>query len=180
MKDRVEIRLTGSGGQGVILASIILAEAAILNNKLAVQSQSYGPEARGGASKAEVVISDKKIQFPKVQQTDVLLALTQVALNKYAADTTSDTILIIDSSLEVPESTPTKKIISIPILKTATEVMGKAMVANIIATGAINGACNLVPPELLEKAVLSRVPKGTEELNARSLAEGYKLVSLLA
>jgi 2-oxoglutarate ferredoxin oxidoreductase subunit gamma len=83
MKDRIEIRLGGSGGQGLILGGIILAEAAILDGKNAIQAQSYGPEARGGASKAEVIIADGEIAFPKVQNADVLLALTQKACDKY-------------------------------------------------------------------------------------------------
>lgn len=176
MSKQVEIRLTGSGGQGLILGGIIMAEAALLDGKNAIQSQSYGPEARGGASKAEVIISEHEIDFPKVEVPDLLLALTQVAADKYADDIKSDGILLVDSSVSLPERIVAGKIIQIPILQTAAEVIGKPMVANIIAMGAIQQILNIVSKESLESAVLNRVPKGTEELNRRALAEGYRLV----
>lgn len=176
MSKQVEIRLTGSGGQGLILGGIIMAEAALLDGKNAIQSQSYGPEARGGASKAEVIISENDIDFPKVEVPDLLLALTQVAADKYADDIKADGILLVDASVTLPEGIKAGKIIQIPILQTATEVIGKPMVANIIAMGAIQQILNSVSKESLEEAVLNRVPKGTEELNRRALAEGYRLV----
>lgn len=176
MSKQVEIRLTGSGGQGLILGGIIMAEAALLDGKNAIQSQSYGPEARGGASKAEVIISEHEIDFPKVEVPDLLLALTQVAADKYANDIKKDGILLVDSSVTLPAGIQAGKVIQIPILQTAAEVIGKPMVANIIAMGAIQQILNTVSKESLEKAVLSRVPKGTEELNRRALAEGYRLV----
>lgn len=176
MAKQTEIRLTGSGGQGLILAGIILAETAIMQGDNAVQSQSYGPEARGGASKAEVIISDEDIYFPKVDKADIMLSLTQVAMDKYADTLKEDGILVVDSSIEVPEDLKAEKIISIPILNTAKEVIGKTMVANIVALGAIQELSNIVTKEYLEEAVLSRVPRGTEELNKKALQEGYNLV----
>lgn len=176
MAKQTEIRLTGSGGQGLILAGIILAEAAIAQGSNAVQSQSYGPEARGGASKAEVIISKEEIDFPKVAKADMMLSLTQVALDKYADTLKEDGILVVDSSLTVPADLKAKKIVSIPMLNTAKEVVGKSMVANIVAIGAIQQLSDIVSKESLEDAVLSRVPKGTEELNKRALQEGYNLV----
>ncbi|MCG8538731.1 MAG: 2-oxoacid:acceptor oxidoreductase family protein [Clostridia bacterium] len=176
MAKQTEIRLTGSGGQGLILAGIILAESAILKGENAVQSQSYGPEARGGASKAEVIISKEEIDFPKVGKADIMLALTQVALDKYANTLKSEGLLVVDSSINVPEDLNVKNIVSIPILNTASEVIGKTMVANIVALGAIQELTDIVSKEYLEEAVLSRVPRGTEELNKRALQEGYNLV----
>ncbi|MCT4604953.1 MAG: 2-oxoacid:acceptor oxidoreductase family protein [Marinisporobacter sp.] len=175
MSKQMELRLTGSGGQGLILGGIILAEAAIMDGKNAIQSQSYGPEARGGASKAEVLISTEEIDFPKVQTADLLLSLTQVACDKYVDLIGAEGLLLVDSTVKVPESTKAGEIVQIPILETASEVVGKPMVANIIAIGAINALLNIVSKESLEAAVLNRVPKGTEELNKRALEEGYKL-----
>ncbi|TCO79792.1 2-oxoacid:acceptor oxidoreductase family protein [Marinisporobacter balticus] len=175
MSKQMELRLTGSGGQGLILGGIILAEAAIMDGKNAIQSQSYGPEARGGASKAEVIISNEEIDFPKVQTADLLLSLTQVACDKYVDLIGQEGLLLVDSSVTVPENTNAGEVIQIPILETASEVIGKPMVANIIAIGAINALLNIVSKESLEAAVLNRVPKGTEELNKSALAEGYKL-----
>lgn len=174
MKSQQEIRLSGSGGQGLILGGIILAEAAIIDGKNAVQSQSYGPEARGGASKAEVIISSDVIDYPKVEKADVLLALTQVAYDKYIKTLKDDGILIIDSV--VKHRGGTHKIVQVPILSTASEKIGKSMVANIVAIGSIQQLTNIVSREALEKAVLNRVPKGTEELNKKALIEGYNLV----
>jgi 2-oxoglutarate ferredoxin oxidoreductase subunit gamma len=173
MSTQKEIRLSGSGGQGLILAGVILAEAALIDGKRAIQSQSYGPEARGGSSKAEVIISDNEIDFVKVQKCDMLLCLTQAAYDKYGKDFTR--LLIIDENLNVKYPEP-EKVVRIPILDTALEKLGKPMVANIVALGAVNGVLNLVSKESLVNAVISRVPKGTEELNKRALESGYGLV----
>ncbi len=173
---QMEIRLGGSGGQGLILAGIILAEAAILDGKNAVQSQSYGPEARGGASKAEVIISDDGIDFPKVNEADVLLVLTQEAYDKYSAGLNKDGTLIADSQVNVEESA-FGDVYHLPMIDTAAKNLGRTMVANIIALGVIQSATDVVSRESLEQAVLGRVPKGTEELNQKALAEGYALAA---
>ena len=169
-----ELKLTGSGGQGLILAGVILAEAALISGKKAIQSQSYGPEARGGASKAEVIISDGDIDFVKVQKCDMLLCLTQAAYDKYGKDHTK--VLIMDSRLSLKYPEP-EKVVKIPVLDSAAEKIGKPMVANIIALGAINGLLDLVSKEALSEAVLKQVPRGTEDLNKRALELGYELVS---
>ena len=169
-----ELRLTGSGGQGLILAGVILAEAAILDGKQAIQSQSYGPEARGGSSKAEVIISDAEIDFIKVQKCDMLLCLTQDAYDKYGKEFTR--ILVVDESLKLKYTEP-EKVYSLPILETAFSKLHKPMVANIVALGAVNGLLNLVSRKSLSEVVVSRVPKGTEELNKMALEAGYALVT---
>ena len=168
-----ELRLTGSGGQGLILAGVILAEAALLDGKRAIQSQSYGPEARGGASKAEVIISDSDIDFIKVQKCDMLLCLTQDAYDKYGKEKAS--VLIMDEGMDLKYPAP-EKVVKIPIIATAAEKLGKPMVANIVALGAVNGVLKLLSRESLAEAVLNRVPKGTEDLNKRALEAGYELV----
>jgi len=169
-----EIRLSGSGGQGLILCGIILAEAAIMDGLNAVQSQSYGPEARGGASKAEVIISDADIHYPKVRKPDIFIALTQKAYDKYVDTIEEDGIIIIDRSVKTSNAKGDSEY-KLPILDTAKDVVGKAMVANIVALGAINSIAKLISDETLEKAVLNRVPPGTEELNRKALEEGKKL-----
>lgn len=178
MSSQYEIRLSGSGGQGLILAGIILAEAAIEDGKNAVQSQSYGPEARGGASKAEVIISNDEIHYPKVKECDLLLALTQLACNKYIDSLKKNGTLVIDSSIDCPERNDIR-IISIPILDTANNKLMKPLVANIVALGAINCVSNIVSNDSLRSAVLCRVPRGTEELNEKALEEGMKLIKRL-
>jgi len=176
MSNQVEFRLSGSGGQGLLLAGIILSEAAINEDKNAVQTQSYGPEARGGASKAEVIISHEDIDFPKVTAPNVVLALTQVAADKYVESVREDGIVIVDSRIVLPETLKAQRIISVPILETASEKIGKSIVANIVAIGVIQEATQVISKESLEAAVLSRVPRGTEDLNRMALSAGYELV----
>lgn len=173
---KMQLRLTGSGGQGVILATIILADAALCGGKNAVQSQSYGPEARGGMCKAEVIISDENIWFTKVQNPTFLLALTQEALDKFSAGVDKDCLVMADSSLTVPACLRGNRVISVPILQTAREAVGKIFTANIVAVAAINEALKIVPFEVLKESVLKRIPKGTEAINIKALEEGEKLV----
>ncbi len=172
--EKYEVRLSGSGGQGLLLAGIILAEAAITEGKNAVQTQSYGPEARGGASKSEVLISDEAIDFPKVRNCDILLALTQKAYEQYNEGLKEDGILIVDSSVAVDKN-ETHKVYSAPITESAVVNLGKPMVTNIVALGTIIGITNMLTKEALEQAVLKRVPKGTEDLNRRALSLGYEM-----
>jgi len=170
MSSRYEIRLAGSGGQGLILAGIILAEAAgIYDGKFVCQTQSYGPAARGGASKAEVVISDREIDYPKAIQPDVLLAMNQKSLDTYIADLKPEGLLIVDATL-VPE-VPVDRYIAIPFTHIARE-LGKEMVANIVALGALAALSGAVTLEGMEKAVLARVPPPTRELNQKALQAG--------
>lgn len=173
---KYELRLSGTGGQGLILAGIILAEAALLDEKLAIQSQSYGPEARGGSSKAEVIISDEAIYFPKVTRPNLLLAMSQEAMNKYGHDLPADGILVSDSLFVTKLPEHQGKIYQLPITHTAKEALGKALVANIIALGALVKITGIVSQASLEKAVLNRVPKGTEEMNKKALLLGMELV----
>jgi 2-oxoglutarate ferredoxin oxidoreductase subunit gamma len=170
MSSRYEIRLAGSGGQGLILAGSILAEAAgVYDGKFVCQTQSYGPEARGGASKAEVVISDAPIDYPKAIQPDVLLALNQKSLEAFSADLKPGGLLLVDADL-VKEA-PAGRVLALPFTRIARE-LGRAMAANIVALGALAQLTGAVSLESLTAAVLARVPKGTEDLNRRALAAG--------
>ena len=168
-----ELRLSGTGGQGLILAGIILAEAALLDGKLAIQSQSYGPEARGGSSKSEVIISEDAIHFPKVTKPDLLLAMSQEAANKYSHDLTKDSVMITDSLFV---SDFGGKVYELPITHSAREGLGKILFANIVALGALVKLTGVVSAESLEKAVLNRVPKGTEDKNRKALQIGMDLI----
>jgi len=176
MSKQFEIRLSGAGGQGLLLAGIVLAEAAILDNKHAIQTQSYGPEARGGASKSEVIISDEMIHYPKVRMPDLFLALTQESADTYLKESDTNGIIITDERVTIDGGVNYEKLYSAPILKTASKKVGKSIVANIVALGMIVEATNVVSKEAILKAVLNRVPKGTEELNKLALESGYALV----
>lgn len=180
MSERYEIRFSGSGGQGMILAGIIMAEAAaIYGDKNAVQSQSYGPESRGGASKAEVIISQGPIDYPKATAIDCMLAMTQESCTKYHGDVKSGGILLVDSEevKNVPQGE--FKVYSYPIIGTARDEMGKTIVANIISLGMITELTGVVSRESVEKAVLSRVPAAFVDLNKKALQIGFERAAAL-
>ncbi len=172
---RYEIRLSGSGGQGLILAGKILAEAvAIYEGRNAVQTQSYGPEARGGASKAEVVISDEDIDYPKAMELDVLLALTQESCMTYVEDLKEGGVLIVDSDAVKTLPKGNFRCFTAPIASIAVERVGKMVVTNIVALGLLTKISGAVSEDSMRNAILARVPKGTEELNMKAFDEGLK------
>ncbi len=173
---KAELRFTGSGGQGVIMATIILAEAAYADKLQAVQSQSYGPEARGGLCKAECIIDEKPISYTKVILPNLLLSLTQASLDKYVGSLQKDAVVLVDSGLTVPEDVKAKHmVISLPILDSAVEVIHNPMAANIISVGAVNAIMQLASEASLEEAVLNHIPKGTEEKNIQALHLGAQM-----
>ncbi len=174
---RYEMRLAGSGGQGVILASVILAEAAVIAGLHTVQSQAYGPEARGGVSRAETIVSRDKIWYSKVTHPDFLLALTQASLDTYSKTLAPGAVVMMDDSLEKPAIPDAGRVIEAPILRTAKEVVGKAFTANIVALGAINAALGLFDEACLLEAVRRHIPAGTEEINKKALDAGAALIS---
>lgn len=175
MSHRYELRFSGAGGQGLILAGIIMAEAAaIYDGKQALQSQSYGPEARGGASKSEVIISDQPIDYPKATAVDALLALTQEACDKYSADLKEGGILLLDSDLVKKIPKGNFQVVKIPIINTAKNEVGRTIVANIVALGAMVALTGIVSKESAEKAVLARVPEAFVDLNRKAFQKGYE------
>lgn len=171
--NRYELGFSGSGGQGLITAAVIFAEAAgVFGGKHVCQTQSYGPEARGGKSKAEVVISDQPIDYPKAIELDLLLAMNQAACDAYFFDLQPNGLLVVDSSLV--EQFPTSRIIPIPFTDIAREEIGNVMVANIIALGSIGVLSGQVSVENLERSLSSRVPPATFEMNKTALHRGIK------
>ncbi|MCD6471942.1 2-oxoacid:ferredoxin oxidoreductase subunit gamma [Candidatus Aerophobetes bacterium] len=171
---RIEVRLTGFGGQGVVLSGIILARAAMYDKKEMVQTQSYGPEARGGACRSEVVISEEAILYPLVEEADILVAMSQEALDKHIDSIKKGGTLIIDSDTisRVPEKIGIK-VNKVPATSIASEKLGKGIVANIVMLGALTNLADIVSKEAMEKAVKESVPQGTEAINLKALEEGY-------
>ncbi len=173
MNDRFEIRLSGSGGQGIITAAIILAEAAGIHEKKCVcQTQSYGPEARGGTSKAEVVISDSPIDYPKAMRPNILLAMNQSSCDAYFKSLKSDGLLIVDSSFV--EQIPTNRVVALPFTQIARKEIGNEMVANMIALGAVVSLSSVVSAANLEKAMKAKMSMKTEKINLKGLHAGIK------
>lgn len=177
---RKEIRIAGFGGQGVILAGMAIAQAAGVYADLEVaQTQSYGPEARGGACKCDVVISDQRILYPKVQAPSVLVAMSQPALDKYAKETAHDrTVLIVDSSLvtEVPDGFA--RVVRIPATDIAENTLGKRVAANMVILGAVAAAApEVLPLPTLISAIGDVVHARFRELNEQAARAGFAAVA---
>jgi 2-oxoglutarate ferredoxin oxidoreductase subunit gamma len=174
MGERYEVRLAGLGGQGLILAGIIFAEAAgIHDGNYVSQTQSYGAAARGGFSRSDVVISNEEIHYPKATRLDLLLAMSQSAYEENIKSLKPGGILIIDSTYVNLEGKGDA--ITIPFSKIARDKFGRENVANIIALGAITQIFPQVSSKSMEKAVLNRVPKAHIELNKNAFEEGVKV-----
>lgn len=173
MEDRYEIRFAGSGGQGIIMAALVLAEAAgVYDGKYVCQTQSYGPEARGGNSKAEVVISKKVIDYPRATKLDLLLAMNQAACDTYFLDLKPKGLLVVDATLV--DQVPTSRVVAISFTQIARKEVGKQFVANIVGLGAVGYLAQVVSLKSLEAALIAKVPKGTEEMNRKALHAGIK------
>jgi len=167
------VRLSGSGGQGMILAGVIYGHAAsAYDGRFAAQTQSYGPEARGGASKSDVIICDEPIVYPEADEFELMLCMTQEACAKYAPALKPGGTLLVDS-LYVTEC-GVEGAYALPLTEIAMNVVGRQVTANVVALGAISVLSSLATAEALRAAVLDAAPKGTAELNARAFEEGVK------
>jgi len=179
---RKDIRIAGFGGQGIILAGIVIGKAAALHDGIhAVQTQSYGPEARGGASRTEVVVSDEEVDYPKVQNPDIFVAMSQTALTTYLNDLKDCGTLIIDPDMVsekeiLPFIEQHKiKLYKAPATKTASEEIGIKIVANIVMIGAITKITKVISQEAARISIKESVPPGTEKKNLAAFEAGLKL-----
>jgi 2-oxoglutarate ferredoxin oxidoreductase subunit gamma len=174
MADYYEMRLAGLGGQGLILAGIIVAEAAgIHEGKEVVQTQAYGAETRGGFSRSDIVISDEEILYPKASALDFLLVMSQSAYEEHVGSLKTHGVLLLDSTYVSEVSG--ERTYAIPFSKIAREKFGRENVANIMALGAITQVFSAISQESMEKAVLNRVPPRFVDLNKSAFKEGVKL-----
>ena len=173
--NRIEIRLSGFGGQGIILAGYILGKAAALyDHKHATMTQNYGPESRGGACSAQVIVADVPVSYPHLTQPQVLVAMSQEAYIKYAGELTDGGLLVIDEDLVRPNGDATHaQLFSVPATRIA-EQMGRKMIANIVMLGCLAALDHTVSVDALRQAVRESVPKGTEELNLKAFDRGYE------
>ncbi len=171
-REFVEVRFGGSGGQGVVLMGIILAVAANHDHRCVVQTESYGPEARGGFSRSDVIISNSAIDYPKLESADLLVALSQDSADGYTRSLRRDGILIYDSE-KVPNPPPFPGTsVGLPFTRLAKEETGRPQPANVLALGVVVKITGLVSVESLRKAVVETVPRGTVDVNSRALARG--------
>jgi 2-oxoglutarate ferredoxin oxidoreductase subunit gamma len=176
MKGRIRFVFSGAGGQGVVTAAIVLAEAAVLyENLVAVQSQTYGPEARGGAARSDVIISDSEIYFPKVTQPNVLVCLTQEAYNKYHSIIRPGGLLISDSRYVKTEKKIDARQVALPMFRTVMEKIGNSVVFNMCLLGAVVALTDILKPESIVKAMERRLEHKFPEVNRRALDLGLRL-----
>ncbi len=172
---RKEIVMSGTGGQGVILAGLILAEAAVADGLNATHNQSYGPEARGGASRSEVILSTEDIDYAEIDNPDILVALSQEACSKYAKTVRPGGVLVIDPYWVNTVDAPAINVVKIPVTETAFSNFQKDVAANIIALAALVAMLGLVSEDAAREAVLLRVPPSTREMNSKALEAGFAL-----
>ena len=176
MKDPVQIRFSGAGGQGLITAGVILAEAAMLDGRNVVQTQTYGPEARLGSSRSEVIISSSTIAYPEVTTPDVLLCMSAEAARKYAPKAGPETVVILDSTNVGPEIGGPGRVVRLPISDAAVKA-GSKVVANTVALSVLNSIVPIVSKESLAAAIAARVPPKFRELNQRAGEVGEQLAA---
>ena len=171
---RTEIRLSGFGGQGIILAAYILGKAAALyDRKHATMTQNYGPESRGGACSGQVIISDAPVSYPHLTRPNTVVAMSQEAYVKYSSDLSDGGLLLVDEDLvQTSGGTLNARLCRIPATRIAEE-MGRKMIANIVMLGCLAALDSTVSPDALRQAVRDSVPKGTEDLNVTAFERGY-------
>mgnify|MGYP001814315428 FL=1 len=174
--ERCRMVFSGSGGQGVITAAIVLAEAAVLHEGLvAVQSQAYGPEARGGATRSDIIIADEPIKFPKVIQPNVLVCLTQEAYNKFYPIVRPGGVLITDTRYVKTQRKADAIQKEIPMYQAVMDKIGKPIVFNICMLGALLAITEIISPESIMKVLESRIPSGFLDMNREALDIGMQL-----
>ena len=177
MPKRIELIISGFGGQGVVLAGEILGRAAAYEGKHVVQTQSYGAEARGSTARSEVIISDSKIDFPKVRKCDILVVMGQNALEMHLKDLKEKGVLIVDKD-KVEHLPETKaRVFKIPATKTAAKLLKSRLYANVIMLGALTKITGIVKEEAVEKAIADRMSETAREANIRGFRKGLKLVA---
>ncbi len=173
MAFRYSIRLSGGGGAGLIQAARIIAEAAaIYDNNNAAESCSYGPEARGSASRAEIIISDEAIDYPRAETIDFLVALTQQAFDKHIDDLRPDGIVAVDSHVKISGENKDRKVYSIPFMEIAEKECGKPAMTNIVALGFFAGVNDVVGEKSIQQAILARIPKNSEDIYIKAYDAG--------
>jgi len=175
VQKRSEVRIAGLGGQGVVLAGKILGRAAVYDGKRVVQTQSYGAEARGSAAKSEVIIADERIGFPMVRKCDVLVVMSQNALDKYLKDLKEHGTLLVDESMvrEVPKIKA--RVFMVPATKMAETKLKSKICANVVMLGALIKATGLISQQAVEKAITQSVPNKAQKVNINGFRIGLEL-----
>ena len=172
---RTEIRIAGFGGQGVVLSGVLIGTAAVSDGRRAVQTQSYGAAARGGGARSEVVVSDEPIVYPRVTHPDIMVAMSEEAMQKYGADMRPGALLFIDSDLVKKVIRDDVRKVGVPVSNLATQEFGRTIVANIIMMGVLVAKTGVVSVAGMEAAIRDNVPPKTIDLNLKAFRRGLKL-----
>ena len=176
-QEKIEIRFSGTGGQGLVLASIILAEALMMDGFNIISGESHGIEARGGASSAEIIASKKEILELSVTLPDILVAISQQAYDKYSKKIKNDSLIILDSSLIKSESIPdSENVHAFPFTRLVHEELGTTLPTNICFLGALVGISKIVNMDSIKKAISNRAPKKSGSINLKAFELGYSLI----
>jgi 2-oxoglutarate ferredoxin oxidoreductase subunit gamma len=179
MTSKIEIRISGLGGQGVVLAGQVLGKAAVYSGKNAVQTQSYGAEARGSAAKSEVIISDGKIGFPMVRKCDILIEMSPEAVEKNVKDLKEGGLFLIDSTTVKNVPKTKARIFKTPATETSTKVLGGRLYANMIMLGVLVKITGMVDEESMEKVIGDTFPEKFVSINIEAYKKGKELARLL-
>jgi 2-oxoglutarate ferredoxin oxidoreductase subunit gamma len=175
MVDKIEIRISGLGGQGVVLAGQVLGKAAVYSGKNAVQTQSYGAEARGSAAKSEVIISDSKIGYPMVRKCDILVAMSPEAVQKNVKALKEGGLLLIDSTTVKSVPKVQARIFKLPATEISEKAFGEKLYANIIMLGALIRVTDMISDKASEKAIRDTVPEKAVAINIQAYKKGKTL-----
>lgn len=173
---KIEIRISGFGGQGVVLAGQVLGKAAVYDGKNVVQTQSYGAEARGSAAKSEVLISDDRIGFPIVRRCDILVAMSQEAVEKNVKNLKEDCVLLVDNSVVKKVPKIKARIFKVPATEVAAKTLGEKLYANMIMLGALNKITKIVDENSMKKAIKDAVPEKVINVNMQAYEKGKELI----
>ncbi len=174
MSGIVQIRLGGLGGQGIVLAGILLGHAGIIDGRWVSGANSYGAQARGSACRAEVVLSEQPVDFPHILDVDILVAMSQSAYDQFVRDTKKGGLVVFDKKLVEPDvSIPVHQ--PIPATEVAIHELGNKQVANIVMLGALTALTNVISKQSIEAAIMDHVPTRFREINLRAVKTGYQL-----
>lgn len=170
---RTELRISGFGGQGVILAAYVLGKAcAVVENGHATLNQAFGPEARGSACSAQLILSSDPVAYPYVRDLDILVAMSQDAYRLFAGEVKPGGLILVDEDLVTPEARPERRILAVPATRIA-ESLGKRIVANMVMVGFFEASTGLLEVDSVREAIRTSVPSGTEEGNLAAFEAGY-------
>jgi 2-oxoglutarate ferredoxin oxidoreductase subunit gamma len=170
-----EMRFSGLGGQGMILCAYVVGRAAaVIDGRHATLNQAFGPEARGSACSAQLVVSDEPVMYPYVRGTDILVAMSQDAYKQFVGEVRDGGTVIVDESLVTPVATDRVRILSAPVTL-AAEKLGKRIAGNMVMAGVFTAATGIVSPDAMRQAIRESVPGGTEDLNLAAFERGLEI-----